>query len=175
MCGILGVCGASRRHHRSPASAPAPAGQDPGEALPQDDHITAPFAAECQSFLRLFLMLFFVHRIRKCRPLQTLFLTVWLEVRVLPAPPCSPTLTEISRGLTSTRGFAGRRAGLQSLQGRRTASEAVRGLLSLAIQKPFPRSVGRSGQRLGSHATETGLRSTVARRDFTRRTGCYAE
>ena len=64
--------------------------------------------------------------------------TIWLPVRVLLAPPRSPTLTEISRGLTNTRGFAGRRAGLQSLQGRRTASEAVRGLLSLAIQKPFP-------------------------------------
>jgi hypothetical protein len=33
-------------------------------------------------------------------------------------PPRSPTLTEISRGLTNTRGFAGRRAGLQSLQGK---------------------------------------------------------
>src|SRR5262249_20605493 len=65
-------------------------------------------------------------------------ITVWLPVRVLPGPPRSPTLTEISRGLTNTRGYAGRRAGLQSLQGRRTASEAVRGLLSLAIQKPFP-------------------------------------
>src|SRR5262249_47132342 len=95
-------------------------------------------------------MLFCVHRIRKCRPLQALFITVWLEVRVLPAPPRSPTLTEISRSLTNTRGFAGRRAGLQSLQGRRTASEAVRGLLSLAIQKPFPRSVARRSQRLGS-------------------------
>jgi hypothetical protein len=26
------------------------------------------------------------------------------------------------------------------------------------VQKPFPRSKGRSVQRLGSHATETGLR-----------------
>src|SRR5262245_2083624 len=52
-------------------------------------------------------MLFCVHRIRKCRPLQALFITVWLEVRVLPAPPCSPTLTEISRGLTNTPRFCG--------------------------------------------------------------------
>src|SRR5262249_17969870 len=65
-------------------------------------------------------------------------ITVWLAVRVLPAPPRSPTLTEISRGLTNTRGFAGRRAGLQSLQGRRTASEAVRGLLSLQSKNRFP-------------------------------------
>jgi hypothetical protein len=32
----------------------------------------------------------------------------------------------------------GRKAGLQSLQGRRTASEAVRGLLSLASKNRFP-------------------------------------
>src|SRR5262245_37875473 len=54
-------------------------------------------------------------------------ITVWLPVRVLPGPPCSPTLTEISRGLTSTRGFAGRRAGLQSLQGLRGSNTSAPG------------------------------------------------
>src|SRR5262249_60463487 len=56
---------------------------------------------------------------------DTLSITGWLEIRVLPGPPRSPTLTEISRGWTNTRGFAGRRASLQSLQGSRTVSEPV--------------------------------------------------
>src|SRR5262249_18938853 len=53
-------------------------------------------------------------------------------------------------------GTTAAQAAEQSLQGRRTASEAVRGPLSLAAKKPFPRSVRSGGQRLGSHATETG-------------------
>src|SRR5262249_15199771 len=36
-----------------------------------------------------------------------LSITGWLEVRVLPGPPRSPTLTEISRGLTNTPRFCG--------------------------------------------------------------------
>src|SRR5262249_2103622 len=36
-------------------------------------------------------------------------ITVWLEVRVLLAPPRTPVLTEISRGLTNTPRFAGAR------------------------------------------------------------------
>jgi hypothetical protein len=83
---LLGLGKFCRRHVRDPsgfaaraaatAAAPlrrrSPAGQDPREALPLDGSITAPFAAECQSFLRLFLMLFCVPRIRKCRPPQAL-------------------------------------------------------------------------------------------------------
>jgi hypothetical protein len=34
-------------------------------------------------------------------------ITVWLPVRVLPAPPRIPTLTEISRGLTNSPRFRG--------------------------------------------------------------------
>jgi hypothetical protein len=55
MCGIL------RGLRREPPPPPQPrvgasaGGQDPGEALPQDDNITAPFAAEFQFFLRSFL------------------------------------------------------------------------------------------------------------------------
>ena len=36
-----------------------------------------------------------------------LITTVWLPVRVLPAPPRTPMLTEISRGLTNTPRFCG--------------------------------------------------------------------
>jgi len=40
-------------HHRSPASAIKPAGQDLGAPLaPKSDDSTAPIAAECQSFLQ---------------------------------------------------------------------------------------------------------------------------
>jgi hypothetical protein len=35
--------------------------------------------------------------------LQHALITVWLQVRVLPGPPRTPTLIEISRGLTTTR------------------------------------------------------------------------
>jgi hypothetical protein len=39
-------------HHRSPASAIKPAGQDLGAPMaPKSDDSTAPFAGECQSFL----------------------------------------------------------------------------------------------------------------------------
>jgi hypothetical protein len=34
-------------------------------------------------------------------------ITIWLQVRVLPAPPRIPTLTEISRGLTNSPRFRG--------------------------------------------------------------------
>jgi hypothetical protein len=44
--GSSGVCGASRRHHRIPASAPSRRGRIPREAFTQDDNITARFAAE---------------------------------------------------------------------------------------------------------------------------------
>jgi hypothetical protein len=41
-------------HHRSPASANKPAGQDPGAPLaPMSDDSTAPIATECQSFLQV--------------------------------------------------------------------------------------------------------------------------
>jgi ABC-type Fe3+/spermidine/putrescine transport system ATPase subunit len=53
------------------------------------------------------------------------------------------------------------RPGFQSLQGRRTAQEAVWGLLSLAPKNRFPRARGKRRQRLGSHATETGLHARV--------------
>src|SRR5262249_2464612 len=100
-----------RRHVRDPPGSAARAaattaaplrrqrrrGRIPEKRSPQDDNITAPFAAECQSFLRLFLMLFCVHPIRKCRPLQTLFITFWLEVPVLPAPPRSSGKTLLLR------------------------------------------------------------------------------
>src|SRR6516225_9514529 len=40
-------------HHRSPASANKPAGQDLGAPLaPKPDDSTAPIATECQSFLQ---------------------------------------------------------------------------------------------------------------------------
>jgi len=109
--------------------------------LAQDDDTTAQFTAEGQSFLRPSSLP------RSCGPdpelagcwgCSMLRITVWLPVRVLPAPPRTPTLTEISRGLTNTRGFAGTQGGLQSLLGRRTASEAVRGVLSLATKNRFP-------------------------------------
>src|SRR5216684_613670 len=65
---------------------------------------TARFAAECQSFLRPSSMPSLCAGFRTCR---LVLITVWLPVRVLPAPPRTPMLTEISRGLTNTRGFAG--------------------------------------------------------------------
>jgi hypothetical protein len=46
------VDGECRRHHRSPAVAMQPAGQDPEVLMAaRNGHSTAPFAPECQSFL----------------------------------------------------------------------------------------------------------------------------
>src|ERR1700730_13922323 len=52
---LFGCDGTRRRHHRSPAVAPSPAGQDPGwgqPALISARHSDAPIAAEVHSFLR---------------------------------------------------------------------------------------------------------------------------
>ena len=79
-------------------------GRIPDKQLPQDDDTTARFAAKCQSFLRPSSMPC------SCAPDSELcrpgLITVWLPVRVLPAPPRSPPLTEISCGWTNTHGFA---------------------------------------------------------------------
>ena len=152
----LGLSESTRRHGRDPpvlrrdpraVTTAAPLRHQAGGAgsrrsrLAQDDDTTAQFTAEGQSFLRPSSLP------RSCGPdpelagcwgCSMLRITVWLPVRVLPAPPRTPTLTEISRGLTNTRGFAGTQGGLQSLLGRRTASEAVRGVLSLATKNRFP-------------------------------------
>ena len=47
----------NQRSGSRPRFGTKPAGKDPGEALTQDDHTTALFAVECQSFLRSFLLL----------------------------------------------------------------------------------------------------------------------
>jgi hypothetical protein len=58
MFGILRHCGATRAPSPpQPRFGTQPAGQDPGEALAQDADTTAPFAAECQSFLRSSLLI----------------------------------------------------------------------------------------------------------------------
>jgi hypothetical protein len=44
-------------------------------------------------------------------------ITVWLEVRVLPAPPRSPTQTEISRFIVNSPELAGFRVCTSSLPG----------------------------------------------------------
>jgi hypothetical protein len=91
-----------------------------------------------------------------------LLITVWLEVRVLPGPPRTPTLTEISRELTNSprlRGGVGPAYFSARKKGRFRGSS---GPSVSGVQKPFPRSLRRSEQRLGSHATETGLRERGA-------------
>ena len=81
----------SRRHHRSPASASSRRGRIPDSQLPQDDDTTARFAAECQSFLRPSSMPCLSAPDSELCPVG--LITVWLPVRVLPAPPRSPALT----------------------------------------------------------------------------------
>ncbi len=114
----------SRRHHRSPASASSRRGRIPDKQLPQDDDTTAPFAAECQSFLRASWMpglitVWLPVRVLSAPTMQFCAnpefpvsaeyprsITVWLPVRVLPAPPRSPALNEISCCPPNTRDFA---------------------------------------------------------------------
>jgi hypothetical protein len=69
ICGILRVCGTAATT-AAPLRRQRRRGRIPEKPSPRTTKITAPFAAECQSFLRLFLMPFCVHRIRKCRPTQ---------------------------------------------------------------------------------------------------------
>ena len=53
---LRSVHGGVAPHHRSPASAIKPAGQDPGAPqAPGTDDSTALFAEECQSFLDNFI------------------------------------------------------------------------------------------------------------------------
>jgi len=87
--------------------------------------------------------------------LQHALITVWLQVRVLPGPPRTPTLTEISRGLTNTRGFTGAQGQLGISAGKKDRFRGRSGPSVSGGQKQFPEERGKSGQRLGSHATET--------------------
>src|SRR6266496_1755405 len=130
----------SRRHHRSPASASSRRGRIPDKQSSQDDDTTARFAAECQSFLRPSSM----------RGL----ITVWLPVRVLPAPPRSPALTPSSPSPRNTLDFprfgAGVMARSRSLRETKTVPEADWGPSSLASEIRFPVRGEGPGQRLGS-------------------------
>jgi hypothetical protein len=90
--GLRGGPGRTRTGNQTVIS-PQPAsssrrGRIPDKQLPQDDDTTARFAAECQSFLRPSSMPC------SCAPHSELagwgLITVWLPVRVLPAPPRSP-------------------------------------------------------------------------------------
>jgi hypothetical protein len=65
-------------------------------------------------------------------------ITVWLPVRVLSAPPRTPTLTKISRDLTNTRGFAGAQGRLAVSARKKDRFRGVRGLLSPAAKNRFP-------------------------------------
>ena len=77
---------------------------------------------------------------------------VWLEVRVLPAPPCSLTQTEISRFMANSPELAEIRARILSLQAVDWISGAVSTPLSLARKIAFPHGRGRRWWRLGSNA-----------------------
>ena len=79
-------------------------------------------------------------------------ITVWLPVRVLPAPPRTPTLTKISRGLTNSPRFRGGVGPAYILCSEEGGLQRQFRAFS-GVQKPFPRSLRRSDQRLGSHAT----------------------
>src|SRR6266498_2937018 len=95
----------SRRHHRSPASASKPAGQDPGQAItPGRRHYRSVRSRMPVLSATIFDAVFVRAGFGTCR---LGLITVWLPVRVLPAPPRTPTLTEISRGLTNSPRFRG--------------------------------------------------------------------
>ena len=63
---------------------------------------------------------------------------VWLEVRVLPAPPRSLTQTEISRFIANSPELAGIRRRILSLQAGDWVSVAVSAPLSLPAKSRFP-------------------------------------
>src|SRR5262249_2836901 len=68
----------------------------------------------------------------------TLRITVWLEVRVLPGPPGSPRIGEISWPRANSPELAGFRAAARSLQYLNGISVPVSVLLSLASKSRFP-------------------------------------
>jgi hypothetical protein len=88
-------------------------------------------------------------------------ITVWLMVRVLPGPPRSPALNEISWRSPNTRDFAGVKRSASSLCKEEGLLRASLGPSVSGARKPFPGTQGRRGQRLGSHATETGLQKSL--------------
>ena len=64
---------------------------------------------------------------------STRLIIVWLEVRILPAPPHSPIQTEISRCLANSAELVGFRAGALSLL---TIGLSVIGLFDAAVSAP---------------------------------------
>ena len=71
---------------------------------------------------------------------STWLIIVWLEVRVLPAPPRSLAQTEISRLVANSPELAGIRARILSLQAVDWISRAVLAPLSLPRKIAFPDS-----------------------------------
>jgi hypothetical protein len=88
---------------------------------------------------------------------------VWLEVRVLPAPPRSRHQTEISRFFMKSPELAGIRARILSLQAVDWISGAVLGPLSLPCKIAFPHGRGRCWWRLGTFASARRRYSRSAR------------
>ena len=78
-------------------------------------------------------------------------------------PPRSPALNEISWRSPNTRDFARAHRPASSLCKEEGPLRGCLGLCVSGVRKPFPGALERRGQRLGSHATETGLHARVSR------------
>src|SRR6266498_2379853 len=115
----LGLGESCRRHGRDPPGCGAtlapsppqprfgikPAGQDPGETVtPGRRHYRSVRSRMPVLSATIFDAVFVRAGFGTCR---LGLITVWLPVRVLPAPPRTPTLTKISRGLTNSPRFRG--------------------------------------------------------------------
>ena len=84
---------------------------------------------------------------------------VWLEVRVLPAPPRSLKQTEISPFGVKSPELAGIRARILSLQTVNWTSRALSGPLSLPPKIAFPAGRDLCWWRLGSNAGSVGWKA----------------
>ena len=97
-------------------------------------------------------------------------LRAWHAVRVLSGPPRTPMQTAVSRSLANSPQFAGIFAvqipDVPSLSHAEVAIALILAPQSPAPEIRFPACGQGHGQRLGSHATETGLHAKRSERNW---------